>query len=378
MPSRTRLRDSACAAALAALLATGLASCGADDGDRPAPSGSASTPDVPSSSPPDGGPSGGTSASPHPVVADTDLLDWRAVPGPVEDEVTVSGDWTLTVDEQGRRAVLDGPTPQTVPAGPRGRIVESFIDGEYALVVSQDRLEERPSTATVVELATGRRFVLDGRSPVPTTTGGTWALGGGHALYATYDQGGYCLASVDLATEQARATWCAPPRHGFSNARTSPQGDTLLTFDASRPSCRTVGALDGERLTPFPGVTECKGWEGVLLPGGRVWSVVPRDTRIESAHLYAALGDAWFDLGPGISGSLVACGGAAYFAREPARVGEPAQVLRWTPAGRLSVVYAAPAGGEGFVTVPPRCGGTQLTVTALTQAGDEQVTAPLG
>ena len=44
----------------------------------------------------------------------------------------------------------------------------------------------------------------------------------------------------------------------------------------------------------------------------------------------------------------------------------------------LDVVYEAPAGKDGFVASPLRCGGDQLTVTALTAAGDEQVTARLG
>jgi hypothetical protein len=138
-----------------------------------------------------------------------------------------------------------------------------------------------------------------------------------------------------------------------------------------------VATLVGDGIEAFPAVAECQGWEGALLPGGRVWSVVPKETRIDDAHLYAALGDGFFDLGPGISGSLSICGGAAYFARDPGRDADRAQVLRWTADGRLSVVYEAPGGGEGFVTVPLRCGDTDLTLTALTEGGDEQVTARL-
>jgi hypothetical protein len=313
------------------------------------------------------------------VEPDTDLLDWRPVPGSVGSAVTVSGRWTLTVDEQGTRAVIDGPTQVTIPAGSRRRVSDALTDGEYAVVVAQDSRETRPARATLVRLATGRRTVLDGGSPVPTTNGGTWALGEGHLLHATVRGSDYCLARVGLTGEapESEVTWCALPRHGFSNARIAPEGDALLTFDDARPSCRTVASLVGDRVEAFPGVAECQGWEGVLLPGGRVWSVVPKETRIDDAHLYAARGDGFFDLGPGISGSLSICGGAAYFARDPGRDADGAQVLRWTADGRLSVVYEAPGGGEGFVTVPLRCGDTDLTLTALTEGGDEQVTARL-
>lgn len=368
------------AAPLALLLALGACS---GDGDGAPPSGSPSPSATRTSGASQTGtPPGGTADAPAVVTPTVDLLDWSAVPGSVDRTVTVSGPWTLTVDEQGRRARLSGPAPVTVTAGSRNRISDALIDRDFAVVVSQDRLERRPATATVVELATGHRFVLDGTSEVPTTTGGTWALGEGHVLHATTQDAGamvrYCLASVDLASETSQVAWCAEPRHGFTNARITADGDSLLTFDDSQPSCRTVGSLAGGDLTPFPGVTECKGWDGALLTDGRIWSVVPRDDHIDAAHYYAAIGEGFFDLGPGTSGSLVTCAGAAYFSRDPGREGDPAQVLRWTPDGRLAVVYEAPAAGEGFITVPLRCGDDTLTVTALTEGGDEQVSAALG
>ena len=60
-------------------------------------------------------------------------------------------------------------------------MTEALIDGEYAVVVTEDEQAQQPNTATVIDLATGEKSVLDGRSDVPTTTGGTWALGDGHA-----------------------------------------------------------------------------------------------------------------------------------------------------------------------------------------------------
>ena len=358
-------------AAAALLTALALAGCSPDD-PVAEPSGS-TTPSTSSSA---ASSSASSSDAPEVVDADQDLLDWARVPGPVRDTTTASGDWTLTVSANGDRAQLRGPTQATVTPGKRGRISEGLIDREYAVVVVADELEVQPGRATVIDLATGDSFILDGGSEVPTVNGGTWALGDGHLLHATYGPGrAYCLASVDLATRASALAWCAPKRNGFSNARISPGGDSLMTFDDSQPSCRRVVSVDGDRVTEFPGVTPCKAWDGVLLAGSRVWSVVPKDGQIEAAHLYAAVGDASYDLGPGKSGTLVACDGAAYFARDPGRDGDPAQILRWTDDGTLSVVYESPTGGPAFIAGAPRCGGDRLTVTALTAAGDEQVVA---
>jgi hypothetical protein len=109
-----------------------------------------------------------------------------------------------------------------------------------------------------------------------------------------------------------------------------------------------------------------------------VWSVVPKDRRIEAAHFYARTPRGWFDLGPGTSGSLVTCAGSAFFTRDPASRTEPAALMRWSPQeSSLSIAYESKGTGNAFLS-PPRCGGTHLTVTAYSQAGDEQVTTSLG
>ena len=133
--------------------------------------------------------------------------------------------------------------------------------------------------------------------------------------------------------------------------------------------------LDGTTTTPFSGVPDCTAWDGLLVDDGAVWSVVPKEKAIENAHFYARSGDAYFDLGPGTSGTLTWCGGASYFVRDPQRQGDPAALMRWTSTDGLSVAYESPK-GQAFLDAP-RCGGDAITVTALTSSGDEQVTAPL-
>ncbi|MGZ8738753.1 MAG: hypothetical protein ACXWW7_16430, partial [Nocardioides sp.] len=243
----------------------------------------------------------------------------------------------------------------------------------YAVVVAQDRREVRPSSATVVELGTGNQFTVDGSSDVPTVNGGTWALGQGRLLHATTSGGAYCIASVDLATQRSTLGWCAPERHGFNTAQVTPSGDSLTTFDDSRPACRTVAALSGTRIAPFPDVAKCRAWEGILVEDGAVWSVLPNEKQVENARLVARSGRDWFDLGPGTSGTLRWCGDAAYFVRDPQRDGDPAALMRWDAGRGLDVVYRSP-GGPAILSAP-RCGGDAITLTALAEAGDEQVSA---
>lgn len=342
----------------AALALLALAACGADE---PAP-----TP--PSASGPGDSSSGSSSGSVEP-------LDWRPVDGPVDDTVTRNEEWTLTVTGGGSGWELAGPTTAGGTAESGWRVGEALLDEDWAVAVLQDEAERRPSRATVVHLESGRSFAVDGRSDVPTTTGGTWALGDDRLLHATVDAGAYCLAEVDLETERSRIAWCAPKRHGFTSAHASDDGDSLMTFDDARPSCRTVATVADGAVTPFPGVTECKGWEGVRTDDGAVWSEIPRERRIEEADFHARVGESYVDLGPGLAGSLVECDGAAYFVRDPRRQGQPAALLRWTATDGTVVVYESPR-GQAFLE-PPRCGGDAITITARSSAGDEQVTADL-
>ena len=323
---------------------------------------------------------GGTAASPATVEPTMNLLEWTRVPGPATATVTRSGPWTLSVAEGGGRATLQGPGgSRTFVADSRQQISDGLIDGDWAAVVFQDEQETRPATAQVIRLGTkGDDLTVDGSSKVPTTTGGTWALGDGTLAHPTIGPGGsYCLATVDLARRTSERTWCAEKRHGFNSAQITPEGTSLMTFDDQQPSCRTVAHVAGDEVVPFDGVEKCLGWEGVLVDDGAVWSVVPKQNRVEEARYYARSGDAYFDLGPGTSGTLAWCGGAAYFAQDPLRDGDPARLLRWTPEGELEVVYETRGHGPAFLT-EPRCGADRITVTAVAESGDEQVSAPVG
>jgi len=324
-------------------------------------------------------PTVGSADHPAAVRPQQDLLAWHRVSGSTQDVVTVGTGWTLTVPAGGHSARLTGRHPRTIQAGAHSSITDAFLDAGHALVVSEDRLAQDPDVATVVDLRTGKATTLDRSSSPPTVVGGTWALGPDTLVHATSGpHRSYCLATVDLTTGTGSTGWCAEPRHGFSRATVNGRTTTMMTFDDHRPSCRTLGEVSGTDVTPLPGVTPCKGWDSAVTATGAVWSVVPKARRVEVAHFYAHTGTGWYDLGPGTSGSLVTCGGSSYFTRDPGSRTDPATLLRWSPVtAELSVVYRSVGTGNAFLA-PPRCGGNRLTVTSYSQAGDEQVTTPVG
>lgn len=359
--------------AAAAVLLVGLAGCSDDEPDAAptpepttSPSSSAASP-TPSETP-------GPSEPSEPTRTPAPELDWQPVDGPVGNSVTRSSDWTLTVIGNGKGWSLDGPRGSSGEGSSDWRVSDALLDERWAVVVLQDPTESKPSRAEVTDLRTGDTFTLDGTSDVPTTNGGTWTLGGDRLLHATIGPGrAYCVAAVDLTTRDSELSWCAPKRHGFNGGQLAPGGASVLSFDSGRPSCRTLIAITGTTGAPFEGVEECAAWDGLLTEDGQVWSVIPDEKRIEQARFHATSGGEETDLGPGVAGSLTWCGDAAWFTRDPQTEGDPAALMRWSPADGLSVAYESP-GGRAFLS-EPRCGGDHVTVTALAEDGDEQVSA---
>jgi len=355
------------AAVVAAALLT-LASCSSEEDPGPA------KPSAQSSASP--APEGGTPDQPAPIEATTSLLEWAEAPGAVANTVTTNGTWFLTVEASGIAYRLDGPD-QSFGTGEDGtRITNALLDTDWAVVVRQDVGRKKPATAEVTDLAKGEQSTIDKDSDVPTISGGTWALGGDTLAYATLGpDGGYCVATMDLATRETTIAWCALAKHGFNAAHVTDAGTTVLGFDDAKPSCRTVGTVADDQFEPFPGVPECAAWEGAVLgDDAAIWSVIPKEDDIDTAEFFARVGADYYDLGPGTSGTLVPCADAAYFVRDPKRECEPARLLRWDGSS-LTVVYEAPP-GQSFLEAP-RCGDSALVVTALSEGGDEQVMAAL-
>ena len=303
-----------------------------------------------------------------PVEPVTRLLDWQPVDAGPTDTLTTNGTVSITVDQAGRTVRISG-VDATVEVPPGFHVSEVLLDETYAVVVTQDKQETQPSKASLITLANGVT------RQIPTNAnGGTWAMSDGSLEHAVHQGSKYCLESVDLDDLRASIDYCAPPRHGFSDANLTPYGATLLTFDA-RPSgsCRTP-SQDGAPPVALPGVAACHGWDSLFTADGQVWSEVPKENQIEQAEFFASSGDQTVDLGVGTTGSLTWCGDSAYFVRDSQKDVDKARLLRWTPDHRLEVVYESPGEGNAFLS-EPRCGGHVLTITAQGEGGDEQVSA---
>jgi len=359
-----------------------LGGCSGSDEPTGSPSPGEPSPSATSSSTPSPDPTPSTDPTPTPAFAP---LAWEPAGRPVEEEVTAGGGWTVVVDQERSLATLAGPPGTrnvTVSGDKRFRIEHVLVDGDWAVVVLRDTLQQRPARATIVDLANGETTVLDGASDPPTVNGGTWALAGGLLVHATRGRdAAYCLSARNLGTRGPEArgavAYCAAERHGFANARISSTELGLMSFDDQRPSCRSLGTVADGELVPVQGVEACRGWELVVSTAGPVWSVIPRPNALDEASVLATAPDgSTVDLGPATSGSLTWCAGATYFARDPQSPGEPARLLRWTDAGAFEVVYETPAGAQAFLD-GPRCGGDRITVSAYAESGDQQVSAPV-
>jgi hypothetical protein len=331
----------------------------------------------PSPDAPAGTPAGGTPAQPVVLTPTDALLDWQPVPGSTDLTVTTNGTWTLTLDESNGRAELTGPVSTTTPAGVKGKVSDALLSDDWALVVHQDPQEQDPATAVATNLTDGSTTILDGSTAgAPTRSGGSWALDGDRATYPTDGpDGAYCLATADLPTGQASVVWCAPARTGFNGVRLGASGGAMLTFDDAQPACRTVVTVSTAGTTPFDGVTPCKGFEGLVTADGAVWTVVPKENQIDAVEVYARIGDGYYDLGAGTSGTLTACAGATYFSQDAADDGGSARLMRWAD-GALTTAYVSKP-GQAFLSAP-RCAGDVLSLSSFSQQGDEQVSATLG
>jgi hypothetical protein len=365
--------------ALAATALVTLTACTSTSDAPPTPSPEPQTPGTTSA--PTSAPTSAASSvhsTPASTEGPTDLLDWKPVPGPVDATVTRSSTWTVSVDKDHSEATIDGPVSMGLGSGGRVTVSNVLVDQQRVVVVMEDQRAERGDEATIID-SSGGTAMLDGKSSPPTTTGGTWAMGQETLVHATVDKSGaYCLATVSLESGQGDTPWCAEARHGFRGAVISDAGLSVMSFDDQRPvSCATLLAIDGQDAAPFDGVTDCQGWDALRLDDGAVWSEVPKPSRQDQAVFYASIGDEKRALGPGTTGTLTWCAGAAYFVRDPQAAADPARLMRVTPDGTLSVVYEGASQGNAFLSTP-RCGGDAITITSYGDQGDEQVTADLG
>lgn len=363
-------------AALALLVV--LAACGTDTPGTEEPT-DEPTSDAPTSdSPSSEVPTGGTPDDPTVVEPETALLDWQDSGLEAGARYVRGPEWEAVGDEAGTEVELvrDGDAV-SVPAGPGRTISEVLMSETWAVVVRQDKAETEPSQVVTIDLSSGEQGEVV--SPA-AASGGSWALVDGDLRFPTYgDDRAYCLATSALADSNGEDGWCAPERSGFSGLTASEHGVGMMTFDDSRPvACRTVNVLDaGGVPQPLEGPEECTGWDVAATADGAVWSEVPKPRRQEEAHFHASADGAYFDLGPGTTGSAVPCGDSVFFVRDPQGPDEPARLMRWTPDRTLEVAYESASTGNAFLGEPV-CGGGVLSLASFGEEGDELVWASVG
>ena len=118
----------------------------------------------------------------------TNLLDWQPTKATV-----ANSEWRLSAGNK-QAAELSGPATVGFGTAPQ-RISDLLLDDMFAVVVSQDPQENEPGNASVFDLAKMKESSVGPDSDVPTTNGGTWALGEGKLFHATYGpKNAYCLA----------------------------------------------------------------------------------------------------------------------------------------------------------------------------------------
>jgi hypothetical protein len=364
---RTRTRTTLAGGLLVALGALTACGGGADEPDgttSPTPEPTQQTPETTETSEPE---DTGTAGP----------LDWQPTGHAVEDRVVRGTGWTAvaTETEVSFEPVGDGE-PVVVPAV-EGRTVDAvLLEGDRA-VVSFAAGGETPTGAAVrVDLAASTPVEIV--SPEPAN-GGSWAMHDDSLWYPTLGEAGaYCLATLAVSDGNGEDGWCAPARTGFSNLTAGEHGVGLMTFDDARPvACRTVHVLDQTgQPQPVEGPTECTAWDVAPTSTGVVWSEVPREQRQEVARFSASVDGTVESLGRGTTGTLVPCGGDAFFVRDPARRTDPARLMRWDGTA-LSVAYESESTGNAFLG-EPECADGIVTVSSFGESGDEQVWAEVG
>ena len=356
----------------AALLILAAAGCGQEqEPTATEPTGTSTSTSTSTSEPTasTGGPTpSGTSTVAEPELAP---LDWQPTGREPRTRVVIGESWTAAANES--RVVFGGDEGRVTVRAGGGSVDDILLEGDTAVVSAAFGGEAQDGWAVVVDLASGEKTRI--QTP-PPANGPTWARDGDSVWFpARGDDDRLCLATFAVGDTNGEDGWCAPEMTGFANLTASEHGVGLMTFDNARPvSCRTPMLVDQTGTpVPFEGPTECKGWDVAATGTGAIWSEVPDEQRQEEGTFFATVDGDRLDLGAGTTGSLLPCGGDAFFVRDPQAADDTARLLRWDGTA-LTVAYESPSTGDAFLG-DPECADGILTISAFGEEGDEQVSA---
>jgi hypothetical protein len=302
-------------------------------------------------------------------------LDWQPTGHLVDERVVVGEKWTA-VSSAGdvRFESATGADDVTLDRVVAGEVNALLLEGDSAVVSYSFGGEVASGLGFRVDLTTGDAIKIVVPEPA---NGGDWALIDDSLYYPGLSEDDRaCLATLAVADGNGEEGWCPEGRVGIAELEANEHGVAAMLFDyASDISCRTLTLLDQSGVPqPARGPEECIGWDIAATSTGIVFSEVPRPRRQEVAVFSAIVDGAQRQrLATGTTGSLVSCGGDAFFVSDPTTMTDPARLMRWD-GNELSVAYESTSKGNAFLG-RPECADDVLTISSFGEDGDEQVSA---
>ena len=303
-------------------------------------------------------------------------LAWQPTGHLVDERVVVGEKWTAVAraGDVTFESASDAASDVPIPSVGRGDVSALLLEGDTAVVSYSFGGEVTTGLAFRVDLSTGEATKIV--TPEPAN-GGDWALIDDSLYYpALSEDDRACLATLAVADGNGEDGWCPSGRVGIAELDANEHGVAAMLFDyGSDISCRTLTLLDQAGVPqPVEGPDQCVGWDIAATSTGIIFSEVPRPRRQERA-VFSAVADGGPPqrLAKGTTGSLVSCGGDAFFVSDPTKMTEPARLMRWDGTD-LSVAYESASKGNAFLG-RPECADGILTISSFGEDGDEQVSA---
>ncbi|MCW2832389.1 MAG: hypothetical protein JWN68_342 [Nocardioides sp.] len=316
-----------------------------------------------------------TESAPTEPVEPAQQLEWQPTGHGVDERVVVGESWTALAQRGDVRfESTTGGDDVVLDAVTSGEVDALLLDGETAVVSYSFGGEVASGLGYRVDLSTGEQIKIVVPEPA---NGGDWALVDNSLYYpGLAEDGRACLATLAVADGNGEDGWCPPGRVGIAELDANEHGVAAMLFDyGSDISCRTLTLLDRAGVPqPVDGPGECIGWDIAATSTGIIFSEVPRPRRQERA-VFSTITEGGQPqiLAKGTTGSLVSCGGDAFFVSDPTTASEPARLMRWDGTD-LSVAYQSASKGNAFLG-RPECADGILTISSFGEDGDEQVYA---
>lgn len=220
--------------------------------------------------------------------------------------------------------------------------------------------DEQDARGHVVNLRTGRRYVVDGENGLPDPgVPSSWSVDDGVAAFTVNQPNRNCVVLFDLATRQTRNARCTERRAvGTSFAELTEHGLAVNEF-SPRPkprgcvrvyAARFTGRLALSKFRQLPARSECNGFLGHVGPDFIAWEE-QRPAYQDVARLFAQpQGERRIKIAHINADEVVACGRWLYYMRDNPELPE---LRRWRPGRPVQIIYQARK--PWYVSSDPQC-----------------------